>query len=46
VDIQILVNTILASSNDSAKDINQDGAVNVIDLQYEVNVILGTASCP
>ena len=46
MDLQMLVNGILASSTSSSFDINQDGKVDVLDLQRLVNVILGIQSCP
>lgn len=46
MDLQMLVNGILASSTSSSLDINQDGNVDVLDLQRLANVILGTQSCP
>jgi hypothetical protein len=41
LDLQILVNTILAGTADAAKDLNLDGRINVLDLQLLVNSILG-----
>ena len=35
-----------ASSGGSACDLNQDGAVNVIDVQLAVNIDIGSLSCP
>jgi hypothetical protein len=42
LDLQILVNAILAGATDAAKDLNGDSRVNVLDLQLLVNYILGT----
>ena len=46
VDLQTLVNAILAASTSSVYDINKDTLVNVLDAQVLTNVILGKASCP
>lgn len=46
LDLQILVNTILAGNGDASADFNQDGAVNVLDLQLLVNNILGFPELP
>jgi hypothetical protein len=46
LDIQALVNAILAGSASATYDVNRDGSVNVLDLQLEANVLLGSASCP
>jgi hypothetical protein len=41
VDLQILVNTILAGVLDESRDLNRDARVDVVDLQLLVNRILG-----
>src|SRR5207249_6279314 len=46
VDLQNLVNAILAASTSSAYDINKDSLVNILDAQVLTNVILGIRSCP
>jgi hypothetical protein len=47
MDLQALINYILAGSNPSSADINRDTYVNVLDLQLLSNVILGIlGSCP
>jgi len=46
VDLQLLVNAILAGSTSASYDINRDAQVNVVDLQTLANVALGKASCP
>lgn len=40
VDVQSIVNSILASTNHVSHDLNDDGSVNVADLQLEVNLVL------
>jgi hypothetical protein len=46
VDVQVLVNAILAGNNASSYDVNQSGTVDVLDLQLLGNVVLGVAVCP
>jgi len=46
LDLQILVNAILAGAQGGSGDFNGDGKVNVLDLQLLVNCILGISSSP
>jgi hypothetical protein len=46
LDIQILVNAILAGNTSPTFDLNHDAGVNVVDLQILANVALGVAVCP
>ncbi|MBZ5496317.1 MAG: hypothetical protein LAP85_07935 [Acidobacteriia bacterium] len=46
LDLQILVNAILAGVQTGSGDLNGDGSVNVLDLQLLVNRILGISSPP
>jgi len=45
IDLQLLINAILAMSSGSSYDANGDGSVNAIDLQYLYNAILTGGSC-
>ncbi len=46
LDLQILINAILAGTNLSNADLNNDNGVDALDLQILNNVILGVRSCP
>jgi hypothetical protein len=46
LDVQMLVNAILAGNKASSYDINRNGTVDVLDLQVLGNVVLGVAACP
>jgi hypothetical protein len=46
VDVQVLVNAILAGNNASSNDVNRNGTVDVLDLQLLGNVVLGVTVCP
>lgn len=46
LDLQVVINTILAGTNLVNGDINTDRKVDVLDLQILNNVILGARSCP
>ncbi len=46
VDLQVLVNTVLAGGQPSGCDINKDGNVNALDVQMLANVVLGVRTCP
>ena len=40
-DIILIINMVLAGSNDSLGDVNADGTVNILDIVQIVNIILG-----
>ena len=40
-DIILIINMVLAGSNDSSGDVNADGTVNILDIVQLVNIILG-----
>ena len=40
-DIILIINMVLAGSNDSLGDVNADGTVNILDIVQMVNIILG-----
>lgn len=46
LDLQAVINAILAGTNLVNGDINTDAKVDVLDLQILNNVILGVRSCP
>ena len=46
LDLQAVINAILAGTNPVKLDINRDGSVDVLDLQILNNVILGVRTCP
>ncbi len=46
LDVQALINAVLAASGASAHDVNRDGRVDIVDIQTLVNVVLGLRSCP
>jgi hypothetical protein len=46
LDLQILINAILAGNAAPAFDLNHDAGVNVVDLQILANVALGVNVCP
>ena len=46
LDLQTVINAILAGSNSASFDLNRDSSVNALDLQVLGNVVLGVRSCP
>jgi hypothetical protein len=46
VDLQVVVNAVLAGTQPASSDINKDGSVNALDVQVLANVILGVRTCP
>ncbi|MBZ5538783.1 MAG: fibronectin type III domain-containing protein [Acidobacteriia bacterium] len=46
LDLQAVINAILAGTNPAKLDINRDNRVDVLDLQILNNVILGVRTCP
>ena len=46
VDLQVVVNAVLAGAQPAGSDINKDGSVNALDVQVLANVILGVRTCP
>jgi Right handed beta helix region len=46
IDVQNLVNLILAAGAPGLGDLNRDGQINVVDVQILVSVVLGAGTCP
>lgn len=46
LDLQVIINAILAGTFSAALDLNRDGRVDVLDLQVLSTVILGVGTCP